>query len=109
MLLSHHDVETMLGAKEALRLFGQDRAFDVVLCDLQMPEMSGSELYETVRQRWPELAQRFIFITGGACSQEARRFLESPGLAFIHKPFQVGELLELIESHAAGYGVAAHP
>ncbi|HJX53685.1 MAG TPA: response regulator [Polyangia bacterium] len=109
MLLSHHDVETMLGAKEALRLFGQDRAFDVVLCDLQMPEMSGSELYETVRQRWPELAQRFIFITGGACSQEARRFLESPGLACIKKPFQMAELLELIESHAAGNREAAHP
>jgi signal transduction histidine kinase/ActR/RegA family two-component response regulator len=109
MLLSHHDVETTLGAKEALRLFGQDRAFDVVLCDLQMPEMSGSELYETVRQRWPELAQRFIFITGGACSPEARRFLESPGVACIHKPFQVAELLELIESHAAGESAAAHP
>jgi signal transduction histidine kinase/DNA-binding response OmpR family regulator len=109
MLMSHHDVETTLGAKEALRLFGQDRAFDVVLCDLQMPEMSGSELYETVRQRWPELAQRFIFITGGACSPEARRFLESPGLACIHKPFQVAELLELIELHAAGNGAAAHP
>jgi CheY-like chemotaxis protein len=109
MLLSHHDVETTLGAKEALRLFGQDRAFDVVLCDLQMPEMSGSELYETVRQRWPELAQRFIFITGGACSPEARRFLESPGVACIHKPFQVAELLELIESLAAGESVAANP
>ena len=109
MLMSHHDVETTLGAKEALRLFGQDRAFDAVLCDLQMPEMSGSELYETVRQRWPELAQRFIFITGGACSPEARRFLESPGLACIHKPFQVAELLELIESHANGAGTEAHP
>jgi len=109
MLMSHHDVETMLGAKEALRLFGQDRAFDAVLCDLQMPEMSGSELYETVRQRWPELAQRFIFITGGACSPEARRFLESPGLACIHKPFQVAELLELIESQAAGIAAAAQP
>ena len=74
-----------------------------------MPDMSGSEMYETVRERWPELAQRFIFITGGACSPEARRFLESPGLAFIHKPFQVAELLELIEMHAAGNGAAAHP
>jgi signal transduction histidine kinase/ActR/RegA family two-component response regulator len=108
MLISHHDVETTLGAKEALRLFGQDRAFDVVLCDLQMPDMSGSELYETVRQSWPELAQRFIFITGGACSPEARRFLESPGLACIQKPFQVAELLELIEVHSAGDGAEAH-
>jgi signal transduction histidine kinase/ActR/RegA family two-component response regulator len=109
MLTSHHDIETTLGAKEALRLFGQDRGFDVVLCDLQMPEMSGSELYETVRNRWPELAQRFIFITGGACSPEARQFLESPGLASIHKPFQVAELLDLIEAHASGNGHEAHP
>jgi len=71
--------------------------------------MSGSELYETVMKRWPELAQRFIFITGGACSAEARRFLESPGLPSIHKPFQVAELLDLIEAHAAGNGGAAHP
>ena len=71
--------------------------------------MSGSELYEVVKQRWPELAQRFIFITGGACSPEARLFLESPGLASIHKPFQVAELLELIENHAVGSSEAAHP
>jgi signal transduction histidine kinase/ActR/RegA family two-component response regulator len=102
MLSTHHDIETTLGAKEALRLFGQDRTFDVVLCDLQMPDMSGSELFEAVKKRWPKLAQRFIFITGGACSQEAREFLESPGLISIHKPFQAAELLELIEAHAAG-------
>jgi signal transduction histidine kinase/ActR/RegA family two-component response regulator len=102
MLSTHHDIQTTLGAKEALRLFGQDRTFDVVLCDLQMPEMSGCELYDAVKKRWPELAQRFIFITGGACSQEARQFLESPGLISIHKPFQAAELLDLIEAHAAG-------
>lgn len=102
MLSAHHDIETTLGAKEALRLFGQDRTFDVVLCDLQMPGMSGSELYDAVKKRWPELAQRFIFITGGACSQEARQFLESPGLISIHKPFQAAELLELIEALATG-------
>jgi signal transduction histidine kinase/ActR/RegA family two-component response regulator len=107
MLSTHHDIETTLGAKEALRLFGQDRTFDVVLCDLQMPEMSGSELYDAVKKRWPNLAQRFIFITGGACSQEARQFLESPGLISIHKPFQAAELLELIEAHAAGAEQAA--
>jgi signal transduction histidine kinase/ActR/RegA family two-component response regulator len=104
MLTAHHDIETMLGSKEALRLFGQDRNFDVVLCDLQMPEMSGSELYEVVKKRWPDLARRFIFITGGACSQEARQFLESPDLISIHKPFQAAELLDLIESHAEAHG-----
>jgi signal transduction histidine kinase len=98
MLVSHHDIETKLGAREALRCFGQDRAFDVVLCDLQMPDMSGVELYQAVKQQWPKLAARFIFITGGAFSAEARRFLEDGDIACINKPFQLRELLELIEA-----------
>lgn len=98
MLVCHHDIETKLGAREALRCFGQDRAFDVVLCDLQMPDMSGVELYQAVKQQWPTLAKRFIFITGGAFSAEARRFLEDGDIACINKPFQLRELLELIEA-----------
>jgi signal transduction histidine kinase len=98
MLVSHHDIETKLGAREALRCFGQDRRFDVVLCDLQMPDMSGVELYAAVKQQWPDLADRFIFITGGAFSAEARRFLEDPNITCINKPFQLRELLELIEA-----------
>lgn len=102
MLVCHHDIETKLGGREALRFFGQDRAFDVVLCDLQMPDMSGVELYQAVKQQWPELAQRFIFITGGAFSPEARRFLEDGDIACINKPFQLRELLELIEARVGG-------
>jgi signal transduction histidine kinase len=102
MLVSHHDIETKLGAREALRHFAQDRRFDVVLCDLQMPDMSGVELYVTVKQQWPELAERFIFITGGAFSPEARRFLEDPSIVCINKPFQLRELLELIEARIGG-------
>lgn len=98
MLIDHHDVETKLGAKETLRSLMEDRSFEVVLCDLQMPEMSGAELYQEVRNRWPDLAERFIFITGGAFSPEARRFLDESVIACIHKPFQVDELLELIET-----------
>ena len=101
MLIDHHDVETRVGAREALRLFEEDRRFDLVLCDLQMPEMSGAELYAAVRQRWPDLAGRFVFITGGAFSPEARRFLDESVLTCIHKPFHVEELLDLIETRVA--------
>lgn len=107
MLIGYHDVETTLGAREALRIFGEDREFDVVLCDLQMPDMSGSELYSVVKQRWPELAERFIFITGGAFSSEARRFLEESMVACIPKPFHVRDLLELIEARSVAPEAAA--
>jgi C4-dicarboxylate-specific signal transduction histidine kinase len=98
MLMDHHDVEARLGAKEALQLFEEDRSFDAVICDLQMPDMSGAELYATVARRWPDLAERFIFITGGAFSPEARRFLEEGLVSCVNKPLQVEELLDLIDT-----------
>jgi CheY-like chemotaxis protein len=63
-----------------------------------MPEMSGIELFATVQQQWPELASKFIFITGGAFSPEARRFLENPSVICINKPFQIRELMDLIDA-----------
>jgi CheY-like chemotaxis protein len=104
MLIDFHDVETRLGGREALRLFQDDRNFDVVLCDLQMPEMSGAEVYAAARSAWPELADRFIFITGGAFSPEARRFLDEAAISCINKPFQVEELLDLIDRRVAALG-----
>jgi nitrogen-specific signal transduction histidine kinase/CheY-like chemotaxis protein len=102
MLIDHHDVETKHNAADALSLFEQDRAFDIVLCDLQMPGMSGAQLFEEVRLRWPELADRFIFVTGGAFTPDTRKFLERGVAAFINKPFQLGELLELFEKQVQG-------
>jgi CheY-like chemotaxis protein len=46
--------------------------FDVVLSDLQMPGGSGQDLYIWAVQAHPELAGRFVFMTGGACSDSAR-------------------------------------
>jgi len=102
MLIDHHDVETKHSATEALNFLEQDRAFDIVLCDLQMPGMSGAQLFEEVKQRWPELADRFIFVTGGAFTPDTRKFLERGVAAFINKPFQLGELLELFEKRVEG-------
>ncbi|HEY0712913.1 MAG TPA: response regulator, partial [Polyangia bacterium] len=66
MLADHHDVVMAAGGTDALELLGQDRQFDVILCDLQMPELSGADVYREVARRWPGLEQRFIIITGGA-------------------------------------------
>ena len=106
MLGDVHDVQTAVGAQEALRVLTSDRAFDVVLCDLQMPDVSGAELYAIVRSRFPALADRFIFVTGGAFSSDAKRFLEESSCAVIHKPFRVEELLTMIESKIEASGAA---
>lgn len=100
MLGDAHDVVTALGGRDALLVLQKQTDFDAILCDLQMPEMSGMELYAKIEARYPELARRFIFSTGGAFSSEARRFLDR-GVTCIGKPFRAEELLALIETKMA--------
>ncbi|HXJ19925.1 MAG TPA: ATP-binding protein [Polyangia bacterium] len=102
MIGDAHELTTALGGFDALRLLERDPDFDVVLCDLQMPEMSGMELHAAVRSRMPALGERFVFVTGGAFSADARRFLEESVAAVIQKPFRLEDLLALIERTAAG-------
>jgi two-component system, cell cycle sensor histidine kinase and response regulator CckA len=100
MLSDFHACETALGGVEGLRALERDAGYDIVLCDLQMPELSGMALHEVVRARWPALAERFVFVTGGAFSPDAKRFLEESVCAIIQKPFRVEDLLALIDRKA---------
>jgi len=102
MLGEAHELTTALGGTEALRILERDVAFDVVLCDLQMPEISGMELYAAVRERFPSLADRFVFVTGGAFSSDARKFLEDSVAVVIQKPFRLEDMLSLIDRTARG-------
>jgi signal transduction histidine kinase/ActR/RegA family two-component response regulator len=102
MLGDAHELATALGGHEALRILERDAGFDVILCDLQMPDMSGVELYGAVRERFPALGDRFVFVTGGAFSSDARRFLEESVASVIQKPFRLEDLLALIERAAGG-------
>ena len=92
-----HEVVTALGGRDALLILRKRQDFDVILCDLQMPEISGMELFMTAKKEFPELAERFVFVTGGAFSAEARQFLEQ-AVTCLNKPFRVDELLALVDA-----------
>jgi DNA-binding NtrC family response regulator len=101
MLRRRHDVETANGGREALALLERDRRFDVILCDVLMPHVSGMDLHREVAARWPELARRFLFVTGGAFTPNARRFLEELGSTWIEKPVDLARLLRVIDEKLA--------
>jgi len=96
-----HEVSVVSGARQALDRMRRE-PFDVVLTDLLMPEVSGMELYEMVLQQFPALAPRMVFVTGGAFTPAARRFMEAHRDRFLEKPFEVASLRELVRRHAAG-------
>ena len=91
-----HEVVWTSGASEALRLLTSDRSFDVVLCDLMMPTMTGMELFGEVRVRAPEVAERFVFMTGGAFTPGAQDFLAQVTSPHIEKPFAPTQLRDLV-------------
>ena len=96
-----HAVVVAGSALEALRLLGTEPMFDVLLCDLMMPEMTGMDLYRKLLGERPDDARRMIFLTGGAFTDEARAFLdETPNLR-LEKPFEVQLLRGLVNGAAA--------
>jgi len=86
-LLGHTAVLANAPAK-ALQIL-EDQSFDLILSDFRMPEMNGQQFYEVVSSRFPEMASRFVFLTGDTVSEETQRFLKNSGALHIPKPFQL--------------------
>ena len=96
--LSAHDTTVAYGGAEALAFLSERNDFDVILCDLMMPEVTGMELYLRVATDRPEVARRFIFMTGGAFTNAARTFLDTVQNECITKPFDLVRLRALVAS-----------
>jgi two-component system, cell cycle sensor histidine kinase and response regulator CckA len=102
--LHGHEIVSAGGGKEAFELLEQHPPFDVILCDLMMPEMTGIDFYEELVRRDARAGERVVFLTGGAFTDSAKRFLDRVPNARLGKPFGSPELQKLIDSilHAAG-------
>lgn len=103
--LPEHDVRIATSSAEALSLMKRMR-FDVVLCDVMMPEMTGPELHAVVRRRDPELATRFVFVTGGAFDDETRYQLEGSRNPCLEKPFSAIQLNNVVAKAVSPRGGA---
>jgi CheY-like chemotaxis protein len=96
LLSSEHDVVVVHSGAAALSAVDSPRAFDVVLCDLMMPGMTGIELHQALERSRPELAERMVFITGGAFTSAAELFLERVAVRRMDKPFDPRALMAVV-------------
>jgi signal transduction histidine kinase/CheY-like chemotaxis protein len=90
-LLAFHDVTVATGGREA-RALGARGAFDCVLCDVMMPDLSGPDLYEAFRSDGLGLEQRMVFMTAHAFVPRARDFLARVPNRCLTKPFGGSEI-----------------
>ena len=91
-----YDVESTTLSRRALVMI-ERTPYDAVIADVKMPELSGQELYGRVCQIRPEMARRFIFITGDIDGQDTREFLDETQCSYFMKPFNLERLTAAVD------------
>lgn len=91
-----YDVESTTLSRRALVMI-ERTAYDAVIADVKMPELSGQELYGRACQIRPEMARRFIFITGDIDGEDTREFLEQTRCSYFMKPFNLERLTAAVD------------
>ena len=104
-----HDVVSAATAAEALERLQNGERFDLILCDLMMPEMTGMEMAARLREDQPAMYERLVFLSGGAFTPEAAEFLRSVSNRFIEKPFLPEDLRRRIQQLLEGHGQSGPP
>jgi len=77
-------------------------AYDLIFTDLKMPGMSGIELYESIKKKYPALVKSVVFITGDVMTGDTAKFLNSAGRPYLVKPFDSKDMAGVMEKVLAG-------
>jgi len=94
-----NEVHTETSARRALERIQAGESFDIILCDLMMPEMTGAEFHAELSKLSPERAANIIFMTGGAFTPKAHAFLDRVANDRLEKPFDMAVLKSLVQDH----------
>ncbi|MDB4899731.1 MAG: multi-sensor hybrid histidine kinase [Gemmatimonadetes bacterium] len=94
-----HDVVGLTSAKEALAFCESGEEFDLILCDLMMPDMTGMDLHHALSIVAPEQGKRMMFLTGGVFTEKARLFLAEPPKEHMEKPFDPASLRLIVQRY----------
>ena len=90
-----HTVETADNGQHALERLREHR-YDLLLCDLRMPDLAGPAFYDILTRQYPSLCPRVIFLTGDTLSLESQVFLERSGRLWLPKPFNAAAVRSVI-------------
>lgn len=103
-VLKEHDVTIVDNGRDAIELMTTGEPFDVVFCDLMMPDVTGIDVYEQVKHVRPGAEDTIVFMTGGAFTTRAQSFLESVANVRVKKPFDLAEIRRIVRERAAKAG-----
>jgi signal transduction histidine kinase/CheY-like chemotaxis protein len=85
-MLGAHHVDIAQSGREALSLLEKVQNYDLIFCDLMMPDMDGTILYAELERHVPCVLDRIVFCSGGAFTARTKQFVENSTRPFIEKP-----------------------
>jgi two-component system cell cycle sensor histidine kinase/response regulator CckA len=88
------DVRVVMQGRDVVREI-ESAVPDVIVLDLQLPDVEGGRVYDEVAERWPGLP--VIFISGSLHPTDVARHLQQPHAAFLYKPFDIDQLLNALK------------
>lgn len=97
-MLAEHEVVAVTDPQQAVERLRNGESFDVIFCDLLMPQMTGIELYALLARERPQLLERLVFMTGGAFTPASREFLQRVSNARLDKPFNPQKIRALLNA-----------
>ena len=89
-------VSTASNGRHALTQL-QARPYDVIVCDLHMPDLDGPAFYAILTRQYPALRQRIIFLTGDTGGEASRTFLTQCGRPWLPKPCPIATIRRAIQ------------
>jgi CheY-like chemotaxis protein len=96
--LDDHEVVTANDGVAALTLLATSPDFDLILCDIVMPNMGGVEFWHVMAATRPDILDSIVFMTGGALASEDERFLGAGIVHVLRKPFAFGMLRQFVDA-----------
>jgi CheY-like chemotaxis protein len=94
MFPREHEVVQVDSGISALERIAIGRAFDVVICEMQLPDVGGMELHRRLLECAPSTAHRVVFLTDDPAPYRA--FFDGVPNLFITKPVPAGSLRQLL-------------
>ncbi len=87
-----HEIVCADGGREGIRRLDAGEHFDLIFCDVMMPDIGGRDVHAHIQALHPVMRSHIVFMTGGAFTEQASEFIQQLSARRIDKPFDIGTI-----------------
>lgn len=91
------DVDVVPDGRKAIEAVNNNN-YDLCISDIRLPEITGIQLYGRLKEDYPELSLKVIFITGDTMNVNVQSFLQESGIPYLMKPFTPKDLIKKVKT-----------